>query len=119
VLQESRDECLHRERGHTLLATARMSVTKGYSTLAETHQSMIGKSNSVDVPREVERGMAAAADPLNMYGPGSIPDLWIDLACKPRARYRMPQFGAEDCRQHVARHHESAMRWLHPRTSVA
>lgn len=85
VLEEPRDECVHRKRQAPRLVRARVNVAEGDAAVLEPLQSMIGERDVIDVARELSVGLRAPADLLHVHGPDPQPDGGIDVLRHPGA----------------------------------
>ena len=118
VLEESRDERVHREGETSGLVRARVGVAEGDPALVESVQAVVGERDAVDVAREIERGLLAAADRLEVDRPGFLPHARIDRAAQSRTGQRIAHLRAKDRGEGVAGHEESRMSGRDPRGAI-
>ena len=118
VLEEARDERVHRERDAPGLVGARVGVAEGDAPVCERFESVIGEGHVIDVPREIARRVRSAPDLLAVHGPRARPHGGID-----RAKQRGPLEGvahlrAKDRGARVARHEEARVRRRDPGRAI-
>ena len=73
VLEESREEHGHREGEPPGLVGASVGVVEDGPPVLEAFEPVGGERDTIDVAREIARGVFAAADRLDMDRPGPLP----------------------------------------------
>ena len=85
MLEESREERVHRERHAPRLLGARVGVAEGDAAVGKPFQPVVGERDVIDIAREVVRRVCAAADRLHVDRPGFRPHAGIDHAAEASA----------------------------------
>jgi hypothetical protein len=79
VLEESGDEASRGERQAPGACAPRIGVAEGDLVVLEALDAMVGESDAVDVAGEIEGGLVAGADLVDVDVPGFRADLTRDL----------------------------------------
>lgn len=74
VLEEARDEDVDREGQAAGWVSARVRVGEGDAAMREAFETLVGEGDAIDIAREIEGGVLAAPDGLDVDGPGTLPD---------------------------------------------
>jgi hypothetical protein len=107
VLEKARDEDIDRQCHALALVSARVRVSEGDVVVFEAFEAVVGKGHAVDVAREVERGLLAAADLLDMDDPRPLPCGGIEITIQAGASHGIPHLGAEEFGEYKAGEEEA------------
>ena len=114
VLEEARDERVHRERHAPGLVGARVGVAEGDATMREGFEPVIGEGHVIDVAREIARRVRSAPDLWDVHGPPACPHGGIDRASQLGPLEGRAHLRATDRGEHVPGHEEARVRRLDP-----
>jgi len=73
VLEEAANEGVHRQRQAPGLPGARVGVAEGDMAMVEAFDAVVGEGDAVDVAGEIEGGVGAGADRLDVDRPAPLP----------------------------------------------
>ncbi|MCI0435224.1 MAG: hypothetical protein L0271_16525 [Gemmatimonadetes bacterium] len=98
VEQEAVEEVVDRERHAAGFVGPGVSIAEGDLAVGEAFNAVIAERDAIDVAREVQRGVLAPANRLDVHDPASAPDRGIQRSSEAGAQQSIAQLGAEDLR---------------------
>ena len=86
--------------------------------VASALEGVVGERDAIDIPREIAQGVLAAADLLDVNGPGALPDCGIEIEAQAGALEGSAQLRAKDSGERIAGHEEARISRLDPGSAI-